>query len=368
MKTYGHLYQQVYDFEQLYDSYRKAASKARESEDVLRFTYNLEENLIQLQNELIWKTLEPRPVREFFVHDPKKRLIAAPDFRDRIVHWQIYKTIYPIFAKGYIGDVYGSIEGGGTQKAIARLMYWMRLARAKYGKFYVLKMDISKFFFRIPHAVAMEALSEKIVDPDMLWLFDKYINQPYAHGIPADAVDIEHCEREYDVGFAPGSLFTQTVANIVLDPIDQFVKRELRQHCYERFMDDMDIISPDKSELQYVKEAVGERLAEKGLVLNRKTQIVPGNEGVEALGYIVTPDSVRLRRKTLLRMERSLRHNKADYEAGKITQAKAYSVYESYLGLLKIVTGTKLRDRIQELYSVPLPSREWEPPAIEDIY
>ena len=54
--------------------------------EVLKFTANLEENLINIQNELIWKTYQPRAVRQFYVTEPKKRLITAPAFHDRVVH------------------------------------------------------------------------------------------------------------------------------------------------------------------------------------------------------------------------------------------------------------------------------------------
>lgn len=77
MKRYGYLYHQVYDFENLYGAYLKARKSKRYRREVLKFTERLEENLINIQNELIWKTYRPRPVRQFYVYEPKKRLISA---------------------------------------------------------------------------------------------------------------------------------------------------------------------------------------------------------------------------------------------------------------------------------------------------
>jgi len=85
MKRYSNLYPQIYDFSSLFHAYLNARKSKRYRDEVIRFTDRLEENLIILQNELIWKTYEQSPYREFFVHEPKKRLIMALPFRDRVV-------------------------------------------------------------------------------------------------------------------------------------------------------------------------------------------------------------------------------------------------------------------------------------------
>ncbi|WP_232619364.1 hypothetical protein, partial [Acetomicrobium sp. S15 = DSM 107314] len=49
-----------------------------------------EENLICIQEDLIQKTYSVGKFNEFFVYDPKMRLIMALPFRDRVVQWAIY--------------------------------------------------------------------------------------------------------------------------------------------------------------------------------------------------------------------------------------------------------------------------------------
>ena len=58
--------------------------------DVTAFAANLEENLISIQNDLIWHTYKVGRYRQFYVHEPKKRLVMALGFRDRVVQWAIY--------------------------------------------------------------------------------------------------------------------------------------------------------------------------------------------------------------------------------------------------------------------------------------
>jgi retron-type reverse transcriptase len=51
----------------------------------MEFSKNLEENLVNIQNHLIWKSYRPGAYRYFTIHEPKERLIAALPFTDRVV-------------------------------------------------------------------------------------------------------------------------------------------------------------------------------------------------------------------------------------------------------------------------------------------
>ena len=48
MKTYKNLYPQIYDFENLYLAYRKARRGKRQREQVYRFEFDLEGNLLEV--------------------------------------------------------------------------------------------------------------------------------------------------------------------------------------------------------------------------------------------------------------------------------------------------------------------------------
>lgn len=165
MKRYGYLFEQVYDFENLYRAYLSARRKKRYRPDVLKFTANLEENLIALQNELIWKTYEVGYYREFFVHEPTKRLIMALPFRDRIIQWAIFRVINPIFDSCFIGHSYACRVGKGTHAAADRLHCWQKLVDRKPEKYYYLKLDVSKYFYRVDHGVTLDLISRKVNYP-----------------------------------------------------------------------------------------------------------------------------------------------------------------------------------------------------------
>lgn len=69
------LLERIYSWENLLDAYHEAASEKWYRNDVTAFAANLEENLISIQNDLIWHTYKVGRYRQFYVHEPKKRLV-----------------------------------------------------------------------------------------------------------------------------------------------------------------------------------------------------------------------------------------------------------------------------------------------------
>ena len=135
MKRYKNIYERIYDYENLYEAYIEARRNKTRRSEVLSFTKNLEETLVALQNELIWHSYRVGRYREFYVTDPKKRIVMALPFRDRVVQWAVYRQINYLLDKRYISTSYACRIGGGTQ-----------YIRHTPGKVYVLKLDVSKLF------------------------------------------------------------------------------------------------------------------------------------------------------------------------------------------------------------------------------
>lgn len=102
------LLERIYSWENLLDAYHEAASEKWYRNDVTAFAANLEENLISIQNDLIWHTYKVGRYRQFYVHEPKKRLVMALGFRDRVVQWAIYLQTNQYLDNGMIYHSYGA--------------------------------------------------------------------------------------------------------------------------------------------------------------------------------------------------------------------------------------------------------------------
>ena len=143
-------------------------------------------------------------------------------------------------------------------------------------------------------------------------------------------------ERLFDVGMPIGNLLSQVFANVYLDTLDQFCKRELQIHCYVRYMDDVIILSSSKAQLQEWKVRIASFLeTELELQLNNKTCIRPINQGIEFVGYRVWPDKVVLRKKTTLHIKRVLKAKKEAYRVKEISFKQATDTLQSYFRMMK---------------------------------
>ncbi|WP_206458930.1 reverse transcriptase/maturase family protein [Anaerovorax sp. IOR16] len=338
-KKLRNIFSEIIDFENLYIATNEAKKGKRYRRDVLEFNTNLEENLITIQNELIYKTYEVGRYREFFVYDPKKRLIMALPFKDRVVQWAIYRVLYPIYDKQFIYDSYGCRVGKGTHKAADRLQYWLRQVNRKPQKYYYLKLDISKYFYRINHKILLDILKNKIEDEDLIWLLDTIINsEDVPFGLPA-GMEPDQCSEEdrlFDVGIPIGNLTSQLFANIYLNELDQYVKHKLGIHYYVRYMDDIIILADDKKYLHEIKTDIEVFLKEVlDLDLNNKTAIRPISCGIEFVGFRVWATHRKLKKKTLKKIKRKFKMLQKAYSEGSKDFEEINQSVQSYLGIMQ---------------------------------
>jgi len=157
-KRYDHLWPQVTSFDNLLLAFKKAARGKRSKPSVAGFEYDLEANLFTLQSELRRGDYRPGPYVSFPIHEPKRRLISAAPFRDRVVHHALVNVIEPIFERQFIFDTYANRAGKGTHRALDRCTTFMRRFR------YLLPMDVRQFFPSIDHAVLLEILGRTLAD------------------------------------------------------------------------------------------------------------------------------------------------------------------------------------------------------------
>lgn len=139
-KVYRHLYPQVYDWDNLLLAWRKARKGKRGRAPAASFEQNAAEHLLALQSALREQTYRPGGYVSFTIHEPKRRLISAAPFRDRIVHHALCNVIEPLFERRFIADSYANRAGKGTHAALDRCQHFARRFP------YVLQCDVQQFF------------------------------------------------------------------------------------------------------------------------------------------------------------------------------------------------------------------------------
>jgi retron-type reverse transcriptase len=154
--THNQLYAEICSFENLLNAARRAEHGKRMQDTIGRFRTDLEAELLQLRRELLTQTYTPGSYRETIITRPKRRMISAAPFRDRVVHHALCNVVMPLFERKMIFDLYSNRAGKGTHAAIRR-------AQQFCGRFdYVLKCDVRKFFPSMDHAVLKETIRQTI--------------------------------------------------------------------------------------------------------------------------------------------------------------------------------------------------------------
>jgi len=354
MSVLDNVYDKIYDYDWLYDSYLEARKGKRYKNEVMRFTDDLEGGLIGIQNDLIWESYEIGRYRPFRVYEPKTRIVMSIPFRDRIVQWSIYKLLMPFYDKTFIDDSFACRRGKGSHAAADRLQYWLHQVDRRRQKYYYLKLDISKYFYRVDHDILFAILSNRIKDERLLALLKKLINcESQKFGLPV-GMKPDECPYELwldDVGMPIGNLTSQLFANIYLDQLDQFCKHKLKLHYYIRYMDDVIILSDNKEELHKAKCEIECFLNEVlSLSLNNKTAIRPISLGIDFVGYRLWATHRLLKKETARRILRRTASEVELIKTGKMEIEELDRKMSSYNGVMLYCNSNGLRRKLADYY------------------
>ena len=343
MKRYGNLWESVTDFANLDLAARKAQRCKRFRDDVLDYNYDLERNLHDLQASLRDKTYMPGPYRGFVIYEPKRRLISAAPYADRVAHHALCNVIEPIFDRTFVDTCYANRVGKGTHKALARCVELARSHR------YVLRADVEKYFPTIDHAILKEKIRRKIKCPDTLWLIELILDNSNEQEAPAAYFpgDDLLTPAERRRGLPIGNLTSQLWANVFLNDMDHLVPGRYGGRRYLRYVDDIALFSDSAEELEKAREALDTELRAIRLRLHpAKTEIAETKRGVNWLGFRILPDRIRVRQENLKRARRRLRQMQADYREGLIERGKISQSIRSWVAHLKHGDTARLRKRI----------------------
>ena len=345
MKRVGNLWPRLVRFENLLAAASQAQRGKRFRRAVARFNFRLEPELFRLQEELTAKTYRPGAFRSFQIYEPKVRTINAAPYRDRVVHHALTRVLEPIFERSFIFDSYACRRHKGTHAAVDRCQQFARKYR------YVLKADIRKFFPSVDHEILLALVARKIKDRDVLWLTRVLVEhsgeqEPVLDWFPGDDL---FTPTERARGLPIGNQTSQFFGNVYLDPLDHFVKEELRIGGYVRYVDDFVLFSDDKAELHFARESIKRFLGGLRLRLHpRKSEIFPVGQGIRFLGYRVFPSHRLLARENVWRFLRRVRRIQRDFTAGHISPADIRARLMSWAGHARHANTFRLRTRLSK--------------------
>ena len=169
IKRKGYLYDNIYKLENIIDAYNEVCRNTRNQRKVDKYKFYKCVYISRVYNILKNKQYVPGPYNRFTIYEPKKRIICSQGMVDKTVNHLIARHIlYPAIMPCLIDENVASRTALGTMAGLKLRNKFDKICKAKYGIFYILKCDISKFFYSIDHDNLKKKLEKRIKDKDAL--------------------------------------------------------------------------------------------------------------------------------------------------------------------------------------------------------
>lgn len=314
-------YDELFTLENVFDAWKKfRRGKARKA-DVMDFELHVEDNVFGLYDDLCAGTYQHSAYEHFQVFDNKKRDIYKAGVRDRVVHQIIYDYLLSLYEPEFISDSYASRMGKGQYKAIQAFRYFIKLARGNRKPRFVLKCDVRKYFDSIDQGVLLHLIREKVTCEKTVGIIQEVISS--------------YVFSELGKGIPLGNITSQIFANIYLNVLDTYVKKELRCRFYVRYNDDFVIISESLQRLEHIRNKIILFVQER-LLLDiplEKTSLRKIDWGIDFLGFTVLPKAVLLRNKTKNKLYANIDLQNAHSYFGILKHCNAYTLKAKILSM-----------------------------------
>jgi retron-type reverse transcriptase len=317
MRRARNLFERIPAWENLLDATHRALKGKRRRQDARHFVANLETELSRLAQEFRSGTYRGSGFRQFIIQDPKRRVISAPPFRDRVAHHAMMNVCEPELERFQIHHSYACRVGKGTRAAL----HAARSMARRHPDGFWMKMDIRAYFDSVSHPRLLFLLQRRFSERTLLDLFGAVV---------------EGYETAPGRGLPIGSLVSQHFANFYLAHLDHEVTRRLGLGDYVRFMDDFVLWHGDKAALRTAGRRIAEFLAgELDLCLKRAPLLQRVALGMDFLGFRIFPDRLVPSATTKRRVRKKLDRIDADHKEGRdperLYQARLQAVFARLL-------------------------------------
>lgn len=332
-KTIRNKYYKELTYENLMKAHLQSRKGKGYRKEIILFNLKQEEYIMWLYENLKDKTYKHGGYTTFYITEPKLRKIEKSKYIDRIVHrWYVNSFMEKYFVPQFITTSYACLKNRGMHKACLELQNIMRHCTRIWNNYYILKMDVKKYFENINKDILYKILERKIKDENVMWLTKEIIYS-----------------NEGKVGLPIGNYTSQLFANVYLNELDKYVKHILKCKYYFRYMDDGVILVKTKEEAKEILGKIKTFLKYNlELELNSKTQIFKNKQGVNFCGYKINEYRLKIRDKGKRKLKKKIKELKYKIAQGEITSKEAKRYLAGHLGYIKIANTHNLREKLFE--------------------
>ena len=333
-KTIRNEFNKKLTYESLMNAHKLSRRGKGYRKEVILFNLKQEEYIMWLYEKLKSGTYKHSGYTIFYVTEPKLRKIEKSIYLDRIVHrWVVDNFLEPYFVPTFISTSYACLKNKGMHKACLDVQNAMQHLERTWKNYYILKMDVRKYFQNIDKDILYRILARKIQDNKLLWLLKEIIYS-----------------NEGRKGLAIGNYTSQMFANIYLNEVDQYVKHNLHCKYYFRYLDDSLCMFRTKEEAKHALEKIKKFLADElELELNEKTQIFKNSQGVNFCGYKIKPYRLKIRDRGKRKLKKKVKELRYKIQIGEINSKEAKKYLCGHFGYIKYASVKNLAERLFEV-------------------
>ncbi|MBQ9298596.1 MAG: RNA-directed DNA polymerase [Clostridia bacterium] len=366
MKRVNNLYSKICDIDLIMNMYDKTIRvNTKNKKKIQQFDNFYTCNIAKIKETLIKKEYIPGKYHIFMIHEPKARIIMSQEIEDKLINHLVAKYfLIDVFDKTLSNRNCATRIGKGTHYALKLFKQDYNYYLNKYRKFYILKLDIAKYFYNLNHDIIMKLVKRKIKDKEVLKIINIIINSTDEDYINEEIIKLKNNERnkilkskinnndkikkikEIDQiplykkgkGVCIGNMVSQIVATFYLDEMDKYIQEKLNITAYGRYMDDFYCMHESKQYLKYCLCEITELLRKYDLKLNTKTKIYNSAESIEYLGFMFSSNNnnirMKLTNKGKKKFKNKMKRKNKELENNIIAFDEYRQVRESYRGHL----------------------------------
>lgn len=312
------------DWHRLCAAAQRAARGKRDRSAVQQYFANFEANTSVLRHALLDGQLPCGQFRAFVIRDPKRRVIHAAPFADRVAHHALIACIGEPLDRWQPDTSYACREGKGVHAAVA-------FAQRQSRRWPVyLKLDISGYFEHIDHAILRELLACRLKGEGVFRLIDSVLASH--HTVAGKGLPI-------------GALSSQHFSNCYLVPADRWAIAQPQTAAHCRYMDDTVLWCRSLADARNLAKGYSAFVSDR-LQLQIKTPVIQhSTQGLGFCGVRVFAHRLLASRRRLRRYKSRLFHWESMWVHGELSDGQLQRNADAVLASLLPVQSLKWRQR-----------------------